>query len=75
MGHKQAEALLNQINTTLAEHRQFITQAEKRLTKAPNQRVARAIRSELEKLHARTQVLKVQQKALKRGIVPGEQRQ
>jgi hypothetical protein len=75
MGHKRAEALLNQINATLAEQGQLITQAEKRLTKAPNRKVALAIRSELEKLHAQTDVLKVQQKALKRGIVPGEQTQ
>jgi hypothetical protein len=75
MGHKRAEALLNQINATLAERRQFTMQTEKRIIKAPNQRVARALRSELEKLHAQTEVLKVQQKALKRGIVPGGQRQ
>jgi hypothetical protein len=70
MGHRRAEALLNRINATLADQRRLIEEGQKRLNKAPNQKVARAIRIELENLHAQTEVLKIQQKALKRGIVP-----
>jgi hypothetical protein len=72
MDDRQAEGLLNRVNAKLAEHRKVIEQAEKRLTKAPNQKAALAIRSSLAELHAQKEVLKAQQKALKRGILPGD---
>jgi hypothetical protein len=72
MGHKPAEPLLNRITATLAEQRELIVQAEKRLMKSPNQKTALVIRSEIEELHTQVDALKVRRKALKRGIVPEE---
>jgi peptidoglycan hydrolase CwlO-like protein len=72
MGHKRTEALLNRLNATLSEQRDLVAQTQKRLTKAPNQKIALAIRRELELLQSQTEVLKARQKALKRGIVPSD---
>jgi hypothetical protein len=72
MSHKRTQALLNRMKATLAGHRELISQAQKRLTKAPSQKAALAIRRKVDELEAQTEVLKAQHKALRRGIVPDE---
>jgi hypothetical protein len=72
MGHKRTESLLNRVNAELGEHRERAAVLSKRILKAPKRDSANILMREREALDRETEILKIQQKALKRGIVPEE---
>ena len=72
MSRKRAEALLNRINVTLAERNNLIKGRRKRMAKASDRETAAALQREIDTIGADVQILKAQQKALKRGIIPDE---
>lgn len=66
------ELLLTQVKAAVNRHTRLIQDCRKRLKKADSRATAELIKREIE-THAETlDVLKVQCKALKRGIVPDE---
>ena len=69
---KKAEILLSRVKVALAEYTRLIQDRRKRLNKADSRSTAEALEQEIETLGARLDVLKVQQKALKRGIIPDD---
>ena len=68
----QTENLLTQINTALADRKGQIRDRRKRLLKADGRETAEALERDIITLNADVDLLKIQQKALKRGIVPDE---
>jgi predicted nucleic acid-binding Zn-ribbon protein len=72
MAGMNAVALLARVNAAIIEHTKLIQDRRKQLTKADSHSSAEAIRREIETLTNRFDVLKGQQKALKRGIIPDE---
>jgi len=72
MDNKKAEALLIRVNTALADHTKLVQERRRRLKKADSRSTAQALEREIEENAAKIDVLKVQQKALKRGIIPDE---
>ena len=72
MNRKRAEALLSRINTTLAERKNLINGRRKRISKASSREIAAALQREIDTIEADVEILKVQQKALKRGIIPDD---
>jgi hypothetical protein len=72
MASLNAAELLARVNAAIADHIKLIGDRRRQLKKADSRRSADAIEREIETLAKRYDVLKVQQKALKRGIIPDE---
>ena len=72
MDNNKAEALLARVNAALADHVKLIQQRRKRLKKSDSLATAEVVEREIDELITRVDVLKVQQKALKRGIIPDD---
>jgi len=72
MASLNAAELLARVNAAIADHIKLIGDRRRQLKKADSRRSAAAIEREIETLAKRFDVLKVQQKALKRGIIPDE---
>ena len=66
------KSLLARVNALIREHTKRIQELRKQLTKADSRATADAIEREIETNAANLDTLKVQQKALKRGIIPEE---
>jgi hypothetical protein len=72
MDKKNAQALLMRVNAALADRTKLVQERRRRLKKADSRSTAQALEREIEENVAKIDVLKVQQKALKRGIIPDE---
>jgi hypothetical protein len=72
MDDKSAEHLLIRINALLVDQNKLVQNQRKRLKKAGSRSAAEALEREIALNVARIDVLKIQQKALKRGIIPEE---
>ena len=72
MDDKSAEDLLIRINAVLVDQNKLVQNQRKRLKKADSRSTAAALEREIAVNVARIDVLKIQQKALKRGIIPDE---
>jgi hypothetical protein len=73
-GHGQQESwgTLLRVNAALADHTKLVQERRRLLKKADSRSTADALEREIEENVAIIDVLKVQQKELKRGIVPDE---
>jgi hypothetical protein len=72
MSRKRAEDLLHRITEKLAADRVRVRDQRKLLAKATNRKTANVIQRDLTILGAKIEGLKVQRKALKRGIIPDD---
>ena len=72
MTETSLDTLLTQINAALTDRNALIRDRRKLLLKADCRETADAIGSEVTALVAEVETLKIQQKALKRGIIPEE---
>ena len=72
MDDKSAEDLLIRINAVLVDQNKLVQNQRKRLKKADSRSAAEALEREIAVNVGRIDVLKIQQKALKRGIIPDE---
>jgi hypothetical protein len=68
----EAETLLPRVNAVLAERVKYIQALRKQLKKADSRATAEALEREIDTHASALDVLKIQQKALKRGIIPDE---
>jgi hypothetical protein len=72
MSRKRAEDLLHRITEKLAADRVRVRDQRKLLAKTTNRKTANVIQRDLTILGAKIEGLKVQRKALKRGIIPDD---
>ena len=68
----RANQLLRQINSSLTKLNTLIDDRQKRLLKAGSRESANALKEEIAILGAEVATLKMQQKAIKRGVIPFE---
>lgn len=69
MKKEKADEQLKRVNSILAERKRMLRDQQKQLTKAESRGAADALSKMIQTLERDIDVLKVQQKALKRGIV------
>lgn len=72
MTQTRIETLLSQVNAALTNRNSLIRDRQKRLFKADSRETAEALKREIITLDADVELLKSQQKALKRGIIPDD---
>ena len=72
MTQARTATLLKQINAALTDRNDRIRDRRKRLSKADCRETAESLKREITILDADVGLLKIQQKALKRGIIPDE---